>query len=74
MSGPSCLSCEAFHPIDGPAGQCRRRSPVPQMIMTQGITGPVPQVIGMWPGVSQGDWCKEHFLPQNTGQTRGLIT
>jgi hypothetical protein len=57
---PSCGKCKAYHTEGGGKGQCRRHSPTPQMIMQQGMLGPEPAIMGMWPGVSSDDWCLEY--------------
>ena len=62
----SCGSCTFFDDHAAarvqaaPAGLCRFNPPVSQ---------PAPDAHGLWPVVSQQDWCG-HFAPE---QTRGAV-
>ena len=54
----TCDKCQWFAPAQH---QCRRHPPIAILIPIKDATGALqPKITGLWPPVSEGDWCGEH--------------
>lgn len=62
QANETCKDCRFCRPQpadkSGKARRCTVKSPGAVLVMAQGVGGPVPQVVAMWPPIDPAaDWC-----------------